>query len=80
MSGQKPIQVVLMEAVVLSIIGVGSIVGMVTHYLAPEAVTGVWGALLMYAFKNGYQYLDRRGRVIGRGRASPRAPARVRSR
>lgn len=74
MNGTKPIAVVAMETVVLSIVGIGSIVGLMTGRLSSDAVTAVWGLILGYAFKNGYQYVNRKGEVIGGGPAPKPAP------
>jgi len=67
MSGVKPIRVVLMETIVLSIVGFGSILGLLTHSLSSDAVTAVWGLILGYAFKNGYKYVNDKGEVVGAG-------------
>lgn len=66
-NGTKPLAVVVMETVVLSIVGIGSIVGLLTSKLSSDAVTAVWGLILGYAFKNGYQYVNRKGEVINGG-------------
>lgn len=74
MNGRKPLAVVAMETFVLSIVGIGSIIGLVTSKLSSDAVTAVWGLILGYAFKNGYQYVNRKGEVIGNGAAPEPAP------
>jgi hypothetical protein len=78
MNGRKPIAVVGMETLVLSIVGIGSIIGLMTGRLSSDAVTAVWGLILGYAFKNGYQYVNRKGEVIGGGPA-PEPAANLRS-
>lgn len=75
MSGRKPLAVVAMETLVLSIVGIGSIIGLLTSKLSSDAVTAVWGLILGYAFKNGYQYVNRRGEVIGGGPPAEPAPS-----
>ncbi|MFA5862427.1 MAG: hypothetical protein WDA16_12105 [Candidatus Thermoplasmatota archaeon] len=75
MSGRKPLSVVAMETLVLSIVGIGSIIGLLTSKLSSDAVTAVWGLILGYAFKNGYQYVNRKGEVIGGGPSVEPAPS-----
>ena len=69
-NGTKPLAVVAMETVVLSIVGIGSIIGLLTSKLSSDAVTAVWGLILGYAFKNGYQYVNRKGEVVNGGPAT----------
>lgn len=78
--GQKPLSVVLMETIVLCIIGVGSIVGLQSRLLSSDAVTAVWGMMLGYAFKNGYQYVNRYGQVINGGGITPQPSESARTR
>lgn len=73
-NGTKPLAVVAMETVVLSIVGVGSIIGLLTARLSSDAVTAVWGLILGYAFKNGYRYVNNKGEVISGGAPSQSAP------
>lgn len=74
--GVKPLSVVLMETVVLSIVGIGSIMGLLLGRLSSDAVTAVWGLILGYAFKNGYRYVNNKGEVINAGPAIE-PPSRV---
>lgn len=74
-AGQKPVSVVLMETSVLLLVGAGSIIGMLTDRLSSDSVTLIWGMLLAYAFKNGYQYLSAKGQVIGGGNPPEPTPS-----
>lgn len=78
-AGQKPLAVVIMETVVLAIVGVASSIALILGKLSSDAAMGIWGAMLAYAFKNGYAYLNSQGKVINGG-SKAKSPPRARSR